>query len=85
MVQTAQSFTCTGLAMEGGVFLVIVHKAIQRQSDAVVFLADGICCLLTCLRTAIIKCFYFFFLSLLLVHGFPEAACFKQEPDCTRG
>lgn len=27
----------------------------------------------------------FFFLSLLLVHGFPKATCFKQEPDCTRG
>lgn len=74
------SGTCCGTRQTAG----------QRQLGAVVFLAGVFAAFLAVseqlpLSAADFFFFIFLFLPLLLVHGFPKAACFKQEPDCTRG
>lgn len=64
------------------VFLVIVRKL--PKGSQVPFLADAFAAALAVSRQLPSYADDFFSLSLLLVHGFPKATCFKQEPDCTR-
>lgn len=60
----------------------------QRQLGAVVFLAGVFAAFIAVSEQLPLSAddfFFFLFLPLPLVHSFPKAACFKQEPDCTRG
>lgn len=63
-------------------FLGIVRKL--PKGSQVPFLADAFAAFLAVSGQLSLYADDFFFLS-LLVHGFPQATCFKQEPDCTRG
>lgn len=75
-VQNMFSGTCSGTR----------QAAAQRQSGAVAFLAGIFAAFLGVSEQMPSSVdFFFFVLPLCLVHSFPKAACFKQEPDCTRG